>query len=231
MPSRSLRKLVTRLRDIEQLLENHTIIGGTGRGRRWNLESLNRAGLVLCSAHLEGFVEDLFEEAGRAVLNSRINVSRVPVEMKLISVSSLAESVRRSPDRKDRERALREILRKAGQLAHPRRQIRKEDIDLKLAVSRFGNPSPREISRLFTHLGIDNILGRATWQGMSERTVSTRIKRLVDDRNRIAHGTLGVRVRRDQIDYYRRFLARLGRRLDELVRMHIARVIRRNPWR
>src|SRR3990172_1425349 len=131
MPSRSLRKLVTRLRDIEQLLENHTIIGGTGRGRRWNLESLNRAGLVLCSAHLEGFVEDLFEEAGRAVLNSRINVSRVPVEMKLISVSSLAESVRRSPDRKDRERALREILRKAGQLAHPRRQIRKGGIDLK----------------------------------------------------------------------------------------------------
>lgn len=231
MPSRSLRRLQTRLRDVDQLLHSHTIIGGTGRGRRWNLESLNRAGLVLCTAHLEGFLEDLFEEGGKAILKSRIGTSRVPIEMKLIAVRGLADSIRDSPDRQKREEALREMLRKAGQLAHPRRLIHADDIDLRMVSARFGNPTANAIDRLFSNMGIAKILANTTWQGAGERTIRKKVNALVEKRNRIAHGTLGVVVSRHEVERYRRFLQNLAERMDETVREQVASVIGRNPWR
>jgi hypothetical protein len=96
MPSQAFQNLNQRMRDIEQLLQAHTaltqfqqarraaqraggeleriaeIIGNLvnqpGRGRRTEVAALNRAAMVLLSAHLQGFIEDLHSEAANIIL-------------------------------------------------------------------------------------------------------------------------------------------------------------------
>jgi len=63
MASRAYHNLFARLDDIEQLMAAHEAVGGTERGRRFGLVALNRASVLLLSAHLEGYLEELMAEA------------------------------------------------------------------------------------------------------------------------------------------------------------------------
>lgn len=99
MASIAHENLKSRLEDIDQLLEAHSALtklkkahaaaaagGGLagikdvvdalveqpGKGRPAEVAALNRAAFVLLTAHFQGFVQDLHEEAGRHVLNGKV---------------------------------------------------------------------------------------------------------------------------------------------------------------
>ncbi len=103
MPSAAYEHLEHRMRDIEQLMEAHTALtqfqrarraaeqaGGDlarishvvsslvtepGPGRRREVDALNRAAIVLLSSHLQGYIEDVYTEAARILLQpSLINI-------------------------------------------------------------------------------------------------------------------------------------------------------------
>jgi hypothetical protein len=65
-PSPVFESLQTRLADVDDLMNAHVSIGGKA-GRPRGVEGLNRAAIVMLCAHLEGYVEDLFREALKAV--------------------------------------------------------------------------------------------------------------------------------------------------------------------
>lgn len=52
-----------RLRDVAQLIAAHQAKGGTGPGRRVDLDAVDRAALVMLTGHFQGFAGDLFVEA------------------------------------------------------------------------------------------------------------------------------------------------------------------------
>ena len=62
MTSRALAQVPRRVKDIDELLLAHKLVG---RGRKWarGTAGINRAAILLLTSHLEGFVEDLFQEA------------------------------------------------------------------------------------------------------------------------------------------------------------------------
>jgi hypothetical protein len=60
MPSAAFKRLRARLGDVDDLMRGHAAVGGTERGRRIGVEGINRAAVLMLSAHLEGYVEDLF---------------------------------------------------------------------------------------------------------------------------------------------------------------------------
>ncbi len=100
MPSGALQNLEARLKEIDQLLTAHAAltrlrraelaIGRAGgglkavaeavnllvtpptRGRPGQVEALNKASVALLSAHLQGFIEDLFEEAAGKLLAGKV---------------------------------------------------------------------------------------------------------------------------------------------------------------
>jgi hypothetical protein len=69
MASQALVGLTRRLKDIDELMKAHEAVGGVEPGRRYNVEGLNRAAVLLLCAHLEGYVEDVLGEA-LAALNT-----------------------------------------------------------------------------------------------------------------------------------------------------------------
>lgn len=67
MSSLAFEKLHTRLNDVDDLMRGHAAVGGAERGRRRGVQGINRAAVLMLCAHLEGYVEDLFDEALTAV--------------------------------------------------------------------------------------------------------------------------------------------------------------------
>jgi len=62
MPSNALSIIPDRVQDIDELLNAHTLVGGSKKWAR-GTGAINRAAILLLTSHLEGFVEDLFVEA------------------------------------------------------------------------------------------------------------------------------------------------------------------------
>ena len=63
MPSQALAALTDRLRDVDQLMNAHEAVGGPAPGRRYEVEGINRAAVLMLSAHPEGYLEDVMAEA------------------------------------------------------------------------------------------------------------------------------------------------------------------------
>lgn len=64
MPSRALADWRGRRSDeLDQLLAAHAAVGGTGRGRRYATEQVNRAYALAIAAQFQGFCRDLHSEA------------------------------------------------------------------------------------------------------------------------------------------------------------------------
>lgn len=164
MPSNALEGLTDRLKDVDQLMEAHAAREGTQRGRRFDVEGLNRAAILLLSAHLEGYLEDLVAEALHAI-NAELNPKRV----------------------------------NAG----------------------FANPSPDRIDDLFEFLGISKLTSQVSWRKASNASVKKALRDLVDMRNRIAHGALGVTVYKRDVTRYRSYVTGFAERVDEVVRQRV----------
>lgn len=64
MPSRARSQVLdVVLADVDQLIDVHEDQTGTERGRRWNVDAINRSGIVLTIAGWESFIEALAKEA------------------------------------------------------------------------------------------------------------------------------------------------------------------------
>src|SRR5438067_1514089 len=72
MPSQALAGLTERLSDVDQLMKAHEAVGGLEPGRRYDVEGLNRATVLMLCAHFEGYVEDVMTEA-LAALNTNLD--------------------------------------------------------------------------------------------------------------------------------------------------------------
>lgn len=78
MGSKALSKWKTvRQDELDQLLEAHAKVGGSGPGRRYATEQLNHAYLVAVAAQFQGFCRDLHSEAVGAVAASAPHLSTI----------------------------------------------------------------------------------------------------------------------------------------------------------
>ena len=69
MPSNAWRRWHTvRARELDELEAAHAHIGGTGRGRRYATQQINRAYAVLLASQFQGFCRDLHTESVDALI-------------------------------------------------------------------------------------------------------------------------------------------------------------------
>src|SRR5207237_10419381 len=69
MPSVSYRRWRTvRAAELDELVQAHAAVGGTGPGRRYATQQLNRAYAVLLASQFQGFCRDLHTECVKYLL-------------------------------------------------------------------------------------------------------------------------------------------------------------------
>lgn len=80
MPSRSLLLWQTqRQRQLDEVERAHAAVAGTGRGRHYATEQVNRAYAVLLASQFQGFCRDLHSEAADVLANATTPASLGPM--------------------------------------------------------------------------------------------------------------------------------------------------------
>lgn len=111
-------------------MDAHRAVGGDQRGRRFEVEGVNRAAVLMLSAHFEGYLEDVMEEALAAV-NPQLKVKpltggfhnpwpdRIDDLFAFLGMQKPARSISwRSASNEAVRRNLEKLVRTRNQLAH-----------------------------------------------------------------------------------------------------------------
>ena len=75
--------------DIKRLLEIHGDLGGDAKGRRYNLEVLNKSAIVLITAIWEAYCEDIATEALQHLIDFAPSGLSLPTELKKALISEI----------------------------------------------------------------------------------------------------------------------------------------------
>jgi hypothetical protein len=80
VPSRARNSLDENLKDISRLIGLHTMVGGSGPGRRHGLEVLHKSAVVLITAYWESYCEDIAAEGLAHIVKHGKSANVLPKE-------------------------------------------------------------------------------------------------------------------------------------------------------
>src|SRR4051812_34375692 len=93
----------------------------------------------------------------------------------------------------------------------------------------FHNPWPDRIDELF-FLGMTKPSKNISWQKASRASVRSNLNKLVRTRNKLAHGTTGVKVSKSDVTSLRKYVEGFAQRFDADVRAQVKSLTGSNPW-
>jgi hypothetical protein len=181
MSSRARQAFDKNARDVDRLLEIHTTLGGSGVGRRHQLEVLNKSSLVLLTAIWEAYCEDVAAEALEHLIKHSGSPDALPKEIKQLVAKELkAES---------HELAVWQLS------ADGWKNVLKSRV-VKLREQRnrqFNTPKSAGVDELFVKaIGLEGVSEGWQWKGMSVGNAREKLDELVDRRGAIAHRGSGA---------------------------------------
>lgn len=200
--------------DVDRLIEIHTSIGGSGRGRRWNLEVLHKAAIVLTCSIWEAFVEDLIKEAVNHIAQQLTNPDDLPKHLK----QQIAKKIRA-----DQNELSPWSLAGAGW----QNVLRSNATQLVGAVAgRLNTPKSPQIKELFDKsLGIADVTASWRRRRMTPSQAATKLDGFITLRGAIAHRGQGASaVTKIQADDFISLVSELVRFTDGTVRDHVQSV-------
>ena len=208
------------MKDVRRLMQIHKDVGGTGKGRRYGLDVLNKSGVMFVAAAWEAFVEEIATQAIDHILKKAQAHDKVPLPIRKATAKGLEAH---KNDLKVWDLAgdgWKTVVRSY------RDQIIKEEI------STFNTPKPHNVETLYKKLlGIDSICDSWSWPGMSAANARSKLKKFIETRGAIAHrGDLGFAITKTYVEDHRKFINRLAVRTSNVVRKEVHDQIGSYPW-
>ena len=199
MPSNARKNLEANLKDVERLQGLHATVGGHSKGRRWNVECLNKASLVLVCGAWEAYLEDVCQEGLKHLI-----VYNAPG-----GLSMTAQGIRNNFIAANPGATQQQIL---GQLSE---QLWVEN--------KFNTPKSANIVSLFNRVfGLPDVTTPWYWQKSSVAQTRNRIDTYVSLRGQIAHrSSANNYVRKPVVTAFSELVLDLSTKVDDSVRAHV----------
>jgi RiboL-PSP-HEPN len=181
--------------------------------------ALLRGALVLLCSHVEGFFEDLVEDALRAFDLLAPTVSAIPLVIRKRQVTHHLRLT--DPPNLDRD-----WLGLLACVAHPLLQDNDpsapgtRNIDSDLHIKGFANPGTNDVEWLMASIGITGCWTLVA-RSLGNRRGADTINAVVNRRNQIAHGDLESSVARIDVENYVSVLEAVCGEFDHLVGHHL----------
>jgi hypothetical protein len=161
---------------VDRLLTIHNLIGGVNRGRRFNLEVLNKSAIVLTCAYWEAFVEDLTAQAVRHLAEHATSPSDLPVDLRKSILKDLQST--------KNELAMWNL---AGDQWRALLRDRARKI-VSVSDRTLSSPTSRKVDEFFLQQsGMVNVSHAWARRGTSAEKSRQRLDAFIDLRNTIAH--------------------------------------------
>lgn len=212
MPSKARRPFDANCKDVNRLVELHGQVGGSGPGRRYGLEVLNKSAVVLVTAFWEAYCEDLATEALEHLVTRADNANKLPV--------GLRKRVAKELERDAHDLAVWQLSGDGwrGVLRSRLDEMRQE------RNRRLNTPKTANINQLFLEaVGIDKVSSSWAVRSLTATQSAALLDKYVELRGAIAHRGSGLRSTRkkDVTDYYdlvRALVGKTGGRINAAVK-------------
>jgi len=175
---------------------------------------VNRACLVLLSAHLEGFLEDLVVEALDALVQNGARVERLPLLLRAIHAEEHLRAIEPMKDRNARAPRIGKLFSAESPMWVTGTIVQRQMVRQKTVCSEMENPGSREIRQFLALVGVDIahfLESRGAMFALS------RIDGLVGRRNAIAHGEASTSATFKDVDGYLSNVEELSQHIDAAV--------------
>ena len=221
MPSKARTAFDENLKDIGILMELHQQESGTSRGRRYDLEVLNKSAIVLITSYWEAYCEDIAAEALAHIIKYSKSADALPKELKKVIAKELES------DKNDL--AIWKIAdRKWKNYLQSRLEKLQEARNRKLNTPRADN-----IDQLFeSAIGISKI--SSSWNWATKMTVArsrTKLEKFVTLRGSIAHrGKSSESVKKAEVQDYLGFIKQLAAKTGGRVNSNVKIVTGKPLW-
>src|SRR6266566_4922218 len=192
MASEARKAFDESLTEVSRLMEIHGQLGGDKRGRRHQLEVLNKSAVVLITAIWEAYCEDIVSEALKHLLQHATNAESLPKVLKKFIAAELKKD--------NNEIAVWALADKGWRAVLQKRQAALQEERNR----RLNTPNSDKIKELFHRaLGIDDITSAWSWKKMSSKSAAVKLDGYVTLRHEIAHrGTAVSSVNKVQVGGY-----------------------------
>jgi len=176
MASKARKAFDANAQDIAQLLTIHTTIGGDGRGRRYDLEVLNKSAIVLITAFWEAYCEDIASEALMHIVRWVDDPDKLPTILKKQIATELKKDAHDLAIWKISGDSWRKHL------------LSKLDAMTEARNRAVNTPKSAQIDQLFLEaLGIEQMTESWKWHTVSSVTARKKLDAFVTLRGSIAH--------------------------------------------
>jgi hypothetical protein len=214
LASLSLTALVAALSEISTLESANPSPTGKAPKNSALTKAIGRAAIVLLTSHFERYLYAINEEAIQAVVNSRADADRLPLEIRLLHsrppIDSLAQQ-----QWKARGPGLEQMIRDESSLWS------KGVVPTVLVSDRLldwmKSPKSKDILRYYRQWGIEDIFSSITRTAASRSSLWLRITSLVDKRNSIAHGDAATDATQSDVRIYKAAVAVFAGRADRVL--------------
>lgn len=212
MGSNARRSFDENCKDIDKLLQVHKDLTGNKRGRRYEVEVLNKSGIVLITSFWEAYCEDIAAEAVERLVSDAPNATTLPVALQ----KRIAKELKADPH----ELAI-------WRLADDQWRATLQDRLVQLQEERnrkLNTPNADNIDGLFRDAaGIEKISSGWYWSGMSAEQARDKLNSLIKLRGEVAHrGQAASSVRKVNVrSYYthiKRLVGKTGGRVNSAIK-------------
>lgn len=164
--------------DIDQLWRIHEEVAGGGKGRKYDVEVINRSAIVFITACWESYVEDLAIESFDFMVAKTPNALSIPPKVQSFVAKKLIEDKNPTKIWSLADSGWRSVLTNY-----------KPDV-IERWIGNFNTPKCAQIDGLYEELlGIKNISNTWHWQKMTNSTAKSNLDKFISIRGNIAHRT------------------------------------------
>ena len=211
-----ITNLRSNVAEVKRLVAVHAQLTGTGPGRRYDVQVLNKSAILLVVATWESFIESLVLTSSGFVAEEVKEISQLPKGPKS------AISHRLKSDNHNEA-----IWSLAGD-GWKEQLI----VEAKERIRRLNTPAAHNVDALVSNtLGFERLSSHWHWPGCTNVNVVKRLKSLLDLRHEIAHGVKTSRsVTKQYVQDSNLFVIRLAAVSSNRVRSHLHAVTGKYPW-
>jgi hypothetical protein len=206
--------------DVERLMEIHKTLSGEERGRRFQMEVLNKASVVLLTAFWESYCEDIASEALSNIVQNSTNAASIPTELKKMVAKELKGEANETAVWALADSNWKAFLQqRLAYLTSVRNR-------------KLNTPKSEQIIDFFHRtIGLKDVSVDWCWKAMSLTRAKAKLDRFVELRGAIAHrGQASESCTKNDVEDYFNFIQRLVSKTGKGVNRHVKRATGKPLW-
>lgn len=215
-PPRHIQTLRQSVAEVRRLVDIHTHLTGTGPGRRYDVQVLNKSAILLTVATWESCIEALVTGAAAFMAEELETSNAVPTRLSTVIASRL---------KAQKHDGAVWGLADSGW----REYIKLEAAD---RIKRLNTPSAQNIDDLvYNTIGLNNLSSQWHWLGGNNKAVVEKLNSLIEMRHEIAHGVAASRpVTKAYVKQSSLFVIRLAAISSNRVGEFLFSLTGKRPW-